>query len=425
MTSTTDAGAGTSARRRAGVVDLLRSNRDFRLLYIAQVISLGGDWFATVALLGIVGDLTNNSALAKGAVFVAQSLPAFVMTPWAGPVADRIDRKRIMVVVSTMQAVAALAFLSVGPGRVWMAFVAMSGVTALGAFYGPASQASVANLVDVADLPRATAALSSTWGVMLALGASIGAAFSTIFGRNPAFIADAISFVVAGALISRIRRPTRASAGGQVRPRLRPFHDTREGLRLARSSPTLFALLFSKAGMGLATGVVGLLTVLATGRFHGGDGSIGLLLAARGLGVVIGPMLLTRLGQATVPRILQICALSCIVYGVAYAGVAWAPSIIIAAVLVTVAHLGGGTQWALSTLGLTLQTPDEFRGRIMAADFALVMLTMSLSFVGGGLLERAAGATVALTVLAAIAFTWGLVYLRITAKLRASELAAR
>ena len=103
---------------------------------------------------------------------------------------------------------------------------------------------------------------------------------------------------------------------------------------------------------------------------------------------------------------------------------AWAPSIIVAAVLVTVAHLGGGTQWALSTLGLTLETPDEFRGRITAADFALVMLTMSVSFIGGGLLERAAGATVALSVLAAIAFAWGLVYLRITAKLRASALAA-
>ena len=397
---------------------LLRENRDFRLLFSAQVVSLGGDWFGTVALLGIVGDLSHDSGLAKSLVFVAQSLPAFAMTVWAGPVADRFDRRKVMVAASSLQAFAALALLLIG-GRLWVAYGAMSLITALSAFFGPAAQASVANLVDAEDLPRAAAALGSTWGIMLAVGASLGAAFTSAFGRNASFVADALSFVIAAALIALIRRPTSAAVSGTSRrPPLRPVADTRAALGLARRDHTLLALLCSKGGFGLSAGVVGVLTVLAVTRFHGGDGATGVLLAARGIGVVFGPLLAARLGRRDVAGILRTCALSGIVFALAYGGVAWAPTLAVAAVFVAIAHLGGGAQWTLSTLGLTIATPDAFRGRIMAADFAIVTFTMSTSFLLGGVLEHTIGAGPTLLVLAAIAFVWGVAYLRVTATLR-------
>ena len=408
----------TTARPGRTTRQLLRENRDFRLLFTAQVVSLGGDWFGTVALLGIVGDLSHNSGLAKSLVFVAQSLPAFAMTVWAGPVADRFDRRKVMVAASTMQAFAALALLLIG-GRLWVAYGAMSLITALSAFFGPAAQASVANLVDPDDLPQAAAALGSTWGIMLAVGASLGAAFTSAFGRNASFVADALSFVVAAALIALIRRPTSAAVpGASRRPPMRPVADTRAALGLARRDHTLLALLCSKGGFGLSSGTVGVLTVLAVTRYHGGDGATGVLLAARGVGVVFGPLVAARLGRRDVAGILRTCALSCIVYALAYGGVAWAPALGIAAVFIAIAHLGGGAQWTLSTLGLTIATPDAFRGRIMAADFAIVTFTMSTSFLVGGVLERTIGAGPTLLVLAGVAFLWGVTYLRITATLR-------
>jgi hypothetical protein len=88
--------------------------------------------------------------------------------------------------------------------------------------------------------------------------------------------------------------------------------------------------------------------------------------------------------------------------------------------LVVMAHLGGGTQWTLSTYGLSANTPDEYRGRIGSADFALVSLSMSLSFVAAALLERSFGATTAFTVLATVSICWGLLYLRATTALRSS-----
>jgi MFS family permease len=415
---TTAPAALIAPRARKSGWDLLRTNPDFRALFAAQIVSLGGDWFATVALLGIVGELSSTPSLAKAMVFVSQSLPAFLMTPLAGPVADRYNRKRVMLIVSAVQAVVALGFLAIGPGRVWVAYVAQGGVTALGAFFQPASQAAVANLVDPEDLPTATSTLGATWGTMLAVGASVGGLFTKAFGRRASFLADAASFVIAAGILLFIRR--RTDAGGAHRTRMRPLHDTREALALARSDHQLRALLPSKAGMGLSTGVVGLLTVLAVKRFHAGDGGTGLLLAARGAGVVAGPLVAGRLGGSRdITTILRMCAYGCLGYGLFYGGVALAPVLWVAAVFTALAHIGGGAQWTLSTLGLTLATPDEFRGRILSADFALVTLSMSVSFVVGGLLGDRIGATAGLLILGSVGLVWGLFYLRLTAKLRA------
>ena len=124
---------------------MLRHNRDLRSLFVAQVVSFAGDWFCYVALLGVVNDLTDSSLLVS-LVFVSQTLPAFLVSPVAGAAADRFDRRRIVVTVSFVQAVAALVLLAVGPGRVWLAFAAQATIAAFGAFVLPAAQAAVPNL---------------------------------------------------------------------------------------------------------------------------------------------------------------------------------------------------------------------------------------------------------------------------------------
>ena len=126
---------------------LLRRNPSFRKLFTAQVISFAGDWFATVAAIGLLIDATGSDLLAS-LFWVAQSLPTFIMGPFAGSVADRFDRRRILIVVSFSQAAVALLFLLAGSGLPWIVFVAQGGITMLGAFFGPAAQAGVANIVE-------------------------------------------------------------------------------------------------------------------------------------------------------------------------------------------------------------------------------------------------------------------------------------
>ncbi len=392
---------------------------------MATVVSLGGDWFATVAIIGKVTDLGRGTwltpALGASLVFVCQMLPSFLVTPIAGPLADRFDRRMIMIVASLLQACAGLLFLFPTRSTIWLAFVAQILVSTLAGFFSPASQAAVANLVPPEDLQQASSLLGTTWGAMLALGASIGAWFSAQFGRNPAFIADACSFVLAAFIITRIRGRTRAEVVG-ARPRMRPIADTKAALGYASRNRPLFLMLFSKAGFGLSSGVVGVLSSLAATRFGGGDRTVGILLAARGVGVVLGPVVASRLGVTkNVAGILQACAIGCMVYGVSYIVVGYSSYLWLAFLFTAIAHLGGGTQWTLSTYGLQATTPDEYRGRIGSADFALVSLSMSISFVGGGWLDRQFGATTAFFVLGVIAILWGVLYLRATASLRSTD----
>ena len=264
--------------------------------------------------------------------------------------------------------------------------------------------------------------MASTWGAMLAIGAALGAGFTVLFGRDAAFLADAVSFAVAGALIFSVRRPMREPGTEPDRStRMRPLADTADAIRYAWHRPQLLALLGSKAGFGLGTGVVGLLAVLADKTFNAGDGGTGLLLTARGLGVVAGPLLANRVAKRGVHGLLLACGVASIVYGVAYGFVPFAPGIITAAILVLIAHLGGGCQWTFSTYGLQVVTPDALRGRIFAADFALVTVSMSVSLALAGWMSSVVGVGPTIVGLACIEIAWGVLYLGITKTLRAPE----
>lgn len=392
-------------------------------MFLAQVVSFLGDWFADVALLGLVLDLT-GSPFSASLVMVATMLPIFIVGPLAGPMVDTFDRRKLIMAVSAGQVVAALLLLGVNESTVWLAFLARAVIAALGAFVAPAVQAAIPNLVAPEDLPRANALLGSVWGAMLAIGAAVGGAFTVVFGRSASFVADAVTFVAAAVLIALVRRPMSAPKDPGVR-RMRPVTDTVEAFHYARSSRPLLLLLCSKAGLGLAGGVVPLLAVYGKDVFDAGDAGIGLLLAARGAGAVIGPILgQRRLATAsehangTIPGILAICGSGALLYGAGYLGVAAAPVFPLAIGAVFLAHLGGGAQWTLSNLGLQVATSDTFRGRIFAADFSILTVTMSSSFLLAGWASDQFGPRPVTVVLGLVAAGWGLAYLTVTKTLR-------
>ena len=174
------------------------------------------------------------------------------------------------------------------------------------------------------------------------------------------------------------------------------------------------ALLFAKGGVGFSGGVIALLTMLAVERFRAGDGGVGLLLAARGIGVVIGPLLAKRY-TTNIATVLKVCGLSCMVYGGAYVGVALSPVIGLATLI---AHLGGGNQWSLSVYAIQARASDQFRGRVLAADMGLVMLASTMSYFVAAFLQRRVGTGMAMGILGVVAVAWGMSYLRLTRPLR-------
>lgn len=384
-------------------------------MFGAQVISYLGDWFSFVAVVGLVDDLTSSNFLVS-LVMVAFSLPSFIASPVAGPMVDRFDRRRILIAVSIVQALAALGMLLVGDGTVWLAFVFQSSVSALAALVGPATSAAIPNIArDQEELRLANSILGSTWGVMLAIGAAIGGVFASVFGREACFIANAVSFVVAGLLFASIRTPMQAPRDPALRRhRLRPVADMREALAHARKDPVLLALILSKTTFAVGSGVVSQLAVLASDVFKGGDASRGVLIGARGLGAGIGPLLASKYTGNDLGRVIRVCGYSSLVFSCCYVVGAWMPVFALAAVFITMAHLGGGAQWTLSTFGLQMRSPDEMRGRIIAGDFALVTLMMSVTSASAGVLSDAIGVRAAITSFAVAAAVASVIYVNAT-----------
>jgi MFS family permease len=398
------------------VFSLLRRNRDVRMVFGAQVVSYLGDWFAFVALAGLVEDVTNSRFLVS-LVLVSMTIPGLFMSPIAGSFADRFDRRKILIVVSILQAFAALLLLLHSVAGIWITFVAQCLIAGLAAFVGPSSSASVPNLVDNDDDLRKTNALfGSTWGTMLAVGAALGGVFAAAFGRDAAFIANAISFVVAALLFSGVKRPMQSErTQNSNKGRVRPIADMKEAINVAKKDPVILALLCSKMTFAVGAGIVSQLAVLASNVFNVGDSGRGLLIGVRGIGSGLGPILGARIAGRDMAKLLKVCGYAGLVFAVCYVGAALSPFIGMAAVFIALAHLSGGAQWTLSTLGLQMEAPDHVRGRVMAGDMAMVNTMIGFTSILAGLTSQFIGVRPAIIIFAAAAAVASVVYLFATA----------
>ena len=397
---------------------VLKTNRDLRLLFVAQNLSFIGDWFTFVALAGLVQDLTGSKFLVS-LLLVAFSLPSFLASPIGGPVADRFDRRKVLIVVSILQAIAATCFLLIGDTRIWIAFVAQGSIAALAAFVRPALEAAIPNLAKNPDeLRQANAIFGSSWGVMLAAGAGIGGVFSQTFGRNAAFIADVLTFLVATVLISLVSTPMQEQRSTNHVKQIRPIRDMAEALHLAKSDSAIMSLLMSKMTFAVGAGVVSQLAVFAADSFDSGDSGRGLMLGLRGLGSALGPLVAARFVKNDLSRVILVCGVSGLGFAGGYLAAAASPVLIVASIFIGLAHLGGGAQWTLSTYGLQVRCPDEMRGRVLAGDFALITLSLGLSSLVAGVVSEYIGARATIAVFAIIAICASVIYLLATRHVR-------
>lgn len=371
--------------RRVGYLDLLRNNHDFRCLFIGQLVSQTGDWFNSVALFTLLLRLS-GSGEAVGFILIIKLLPSFFVGPLAGVVADRFNRKTIMIVADVARGILVLGFLLVrSPDQVWLVY-ALAGVEiAIATFFDPAKSAAIPGIVSREELISANGLSGASWSVTLALGAAVGGVVTEVFGSDTAFIVDSISFFVSAAYISAVRirstsLPDRAKhlsladATGVT--------DLIEGARYLKSNPRVMALLLVKSGWGLGGGVLLLLTIYGKQIFplgHDGAASIGLLYSARGLGALIGPMIAGVITSGAPRTMRKSISIAFFVSCAFYLLLAHSPVLAVALLCVLGAHSGGSIQWVFSTTLLQMTVPDRFLGRVFALEMALLTLTMSVS----------------------------------------------
>jgi MFS family permease len=329
-------------------------------------------------------DLT-GSATAVAWMMIVQWLPIALVGPAAGVVVDRVNRRRLMIAADLVRGVLILFLLLVRRAdQVWIAYVVMACTMAASGFFEPARTATIPNVTSAEELLPANAVSSATWSAMLAIGASVGGLATAVFGRDVAFVMNAASFFCSAFFIAR----TQYNA---TPPQRDPRHgfkaivgitDLVEGVRYVRQERHVAALMCVKAGWGLAGGVLLLLTVFGQRVFPVGVGSaagIGILYGARGVGAGIGPIALRWILGQDAKSLRRVIGPAFFMVGLFYVSLAGAPTLWVAALSVVLAHFGGAILWVFSTVLLQMEVPDQFRGRVFAAELALVTLVTSLS----------------------------------------------
>jgi MFS family permease len=383
---------------------LIRDNRNFRLIWLAQIVSELGDWFYSVAIFSFLLDLTGSAQMVSFA-FMAQVLPQCIASPMAGVINDRISRKKVMIFADWARAGIVLAMMLVrSHDTLWLLFVLLFLETVCWALFEPGHRAVIPNITHGDETPAANALAAATWSVNFALGAGLGGLVDVSFGRNTVFVLNACSFVASALLISRMRF---AEPHAENLPPLRirdlfDFTPIAEGIRYVKRDRKLLATMLVKGGAGLMGSNWVILPVLGERVFpvqlHGLSaqqaGTLGMstLLASRGLGAIFGAYLGGNIAGTKEDRLRRIILIAFGMGAVGYVALGVAGSLAFAVLSLVIAHAGGSAAWTASTTLLQKRTEDRFRGRVFSAEFAFTMLVLAMSsFVAGRLVDAGVG----------------------------------
>ncbi|MFZ5928711.1 MAG: MFS transporter [Acidobacteriota bacterium] len=381
----------------AAYLRLLGENRDFRLLWSAQVVSELGDWLYAVAVYSLLLQLTGR-AESVGIAVVLQLLPQVLVAPTAGVLNDRLNRRALMIAADIARLFIVLGMMLVTTAEmVWLVWVLLFTETVMWALFEPGRTALIPNIVRSKDkLLVANALSSSTWAINLALGSGLGGLVLWKFGRTSVFLINAASFGVSALLLAAMR--VRETHADNLPPfRLRDLFDFKpiwDGVQYVRGHAGRLSTLLVKAGMGLTGAHWVLLPVFGERIFPiegSGALSMSLLFSARGLGAFIGSFASGYWAKNDEDKMRSGITFAFLINAAAYAALGFAPTLWLACVYVAIGHAGGSMAWVFSTTLLHKMTDDEFRGRVFSADFAGLFLTMSaVSFAAGELVDMGA-----------------------------------
>jgi MFS family permease len=371
------------------------AHRNFRVFYLGQLLSLGGSWMQSTAQGWLVLELT-GSALRLGIVTATASLPTLVFTLWAGDLADRHDKRRILVVAQAVSLAAALVLaVLTDVGAITFAWI-LGLVLVLGtasAFEIPTRQAFFVDLVGSRDLPNAIALNSAAFNATRIVGPALAGILIGTAGIAACFYANAVSYVAVLAGLLLIRLPRHRAA-----PRvLSTLESIREGLAYIRGDRLSRTLVWLVAGMSItAFPYIMLLPVFARDVLRVGAPGLGTLLAATGAGALVAGIALAARGAALRrgPLILGASA----AFGLLLLAFATTRSFPLALLLLAAAGFSMILNNASVNALLQARVPDRLRGRVMSVYVFMFVGSTPLGALQAGWLARVYGAPTALAV---------------------------
>ena len=374
---------------------LLRRNPDFTRLWSAQVISLLGDWFNTIILATLIAHYSDNDGLAISILLLTRFLPPLLVTPYAGVLLDRFDRRRLLIASDIARMVIVLGYLlATTADHIWLIYVLSALQFICSAVFEPGRSALLPAVVEPGDLVRANVLGSVTWSAMLAVGGALGGFMSALLGPQIGLVLDSLSFALSALLIASIRLSPEREAIIEAETHAPKQHTSfRAGLRYARQRPALIAALLIKVGGSIGNMDVPIV-IYGTLMFAlGQDGSVslGLLWSAFGVGAIIGPLLLNKWNDGSV-RVMR----RLVIVGYAFIAVGWfalagAPGLVLAMLAILVRAMGGSVYWTYSSVIIQKSVDDSYLGRMFSLDQAGYQTMAVISIIITGLALQAWG----------------------------------
>jgi MFS family permease len=360
-------------------------HRNFQLFFSGQLISLTGTWMQSVAQAWLVYSMT-KSPLLLGSVGFASQIPVFLVAPFGGITADRMNRQRLIITTQTCAMILAgiLAWLTLsGRVQVWHIFVLAGLLGVVNAFDIPGRQAFLVDMVGKEDLMNAIALNSSMFNGARVVGPAIAGILVAKIGEGWCFAANSISYiaVIIGLLLMQVHSPARVSKHS-------PIADIIEGFRWVNQTKIIRSLLIliglvSLVGMPYTV----LMPVFADKILHGGARGLGILMGATGVGALFGA--LTLAAKTGIKGLGRWIVITCAGLGVSLFCFSYSTSFWLSAMLLLPAGYTMMLQMACSNTLIQSMVPDQLRGRVMAL-YSMMFMGMAPfgAFFGGALAHR-------------------------------------
>lgn len=388
---------------------LLRSNRNYRNLWLASVGSQFGNWFNKVALAQVTLTLT-HSPTAMGFVLLCRSLPVVILGPLAGPLVDRFPKRRLLMMTDLIRTFFALALiLSVLFHASWILYVDSALLGSSGVLFGPARNAAIPLIVSPDDLAVANGLESQASGLIQIIGAACGGIITAAVGPIVCFIINAASYMWSAWHIMRCQWDETREVHRTTTPY---FRSLKVGFQVALHNRVVRAIILIGISWGLAGGgYYILIPVLGQQGYHMGGLGIGLLYVIDGVGVLVGAYAVNRLVGKNHRRAIIWYGLAYLTQALFFGAMTQFSVFVWGAMMLLLMRVSSGIIIPLDTYLLQKSTEAIARGRVFALHGSTYGGVMQLSYAFMGLALSRFGVPIIGLVIGAMSLLCGVSWL--------------
>lgn len=360
-------------------INLVSRNRNYRRLWLSQIVSNFGDWFGLLAVYALITRYSDSEFL-LGLIIVVKMMSLASFSPFAGYLTDRFNRRRLMVLCDVLRAVIVLGMLLVTSyDTLWLAYILTALQMIFSAIFEPAKTSSIPNVTTHQELVDANVLSAASWSIIFTLGMGVGGLATAWLGTDLVFVIDAFSYLMSAWFIYRAVIPQERMSKAEAKRTRNPLVGIKEGFRYLIKNQDVLRPALAKGCFTMFLGALTYMLILVSEDvLMMGSIGVGLLYASRGVGTGIGPIVGRHIFKNERDWV-SAMGWCMVLAGAMYIIVGASSGLIVMLVFVFAAHAASGANWVMSTVLLQRRTTDVFRGRVFSTEWLLFTLAQSAS----------------------------------------------